>query len=940
MFRDSAISSLLVISLAVAQAPGKRPLTHADYDGWKSIVSQKISPDGRYVAYGLFPQDGDGELIVFDLTTGKEMKHPAGALPPPAAPDPLAEAPPPQRGLTIEFSADSKYVVSSAYPSKADLAKARAEKRRPDQAPRNAMLIGTLADAKFYRVENVRSFQVPDEASGYIAYSKEPVVAGASATPAVRRPVTGSDLILRKLDTDADKIFGEATEYKLADDAKQLVYAVASKEEAKNGVYVVIVGIDAGPRTLVAGKGKYTRLTTDEKGGQFAFLADTPQPRLLHWDRQANEAAEIATALGAGMRAGFEVSTNGTLEFSRDGGKLFFGTVPAKPKDEKKADPSEEKAVFDLWHYKDDFIQPMQKVRATQDRNRSFRAVYHVAERKLVQLADATMPGVIVNDDGTVALGLDDRGYRRMREYDTTYNDLYFVDTKTGARAQIGKQVQGSASWSPDGRHAIAFDGADWILYGVDGSKRNITSILGTSFTNRHWDLPARTGASGLPQWTKDGKYALIPDNFDIWMIAADGSVARNLTEFTGKRNNVQYRVVRTSTDRRDRGIDAAQPLLLRGENVETHETGYFRDSLDGTAEPQKLVWGARDYKPVVKAKNSDVLMLAASTFTEYQDILITDSSMAKMRKISNANPQQSQYTWGTPELIGFKNADGVPLQATLYKPENMTPGKKYPLMVYIYERLSQNIHNYVSPAPGHSVNIACYVSNGYLVLTPDIAYTIGYPGPSALKAVLPAIDAVVALRFVDENAIGIQGHSWGGYQIAWMVTQTKRFKAAAPGAVVTNMISAYNGVRWGPGLPRQFQYEKSQSRIGGTPWQYPLRFVENSPIFMADRVTTPLLTLHNDADDAVPWYQGIEHFLSLRRMGKEVYMFNYNGEPHGIRKRANQKDYTRRLQEFFDHHLKGAPKPDWMERGRPFLEKEPGPTGAPAATDGGTENR
>jgi len=278
---------------------------------------------------------------------------------------------------------------------------------------------------------------------------------------------------------------------------------------------------------------------------------------------------------------------------------------------------------------------------------------------------------------------------------------------------------------------------------------------------------------------------------------------------------------------------------------------------------------------------------------------------------------------WGNAELVRFKNVDGVQLSGILIKPENFDATKKYPMMVYIYEKLSQGVNRFVNPSPGTSINPAFYASNGYLVLEPDIVYTIGYPGQSALNAVLPAVQAVVDKGIVKEDAIGIQGHSWGGYQIAYMTTQTNRFKAAAPGAVVVNMTSAYSGIRWGSGLPRQFQYEHTQSRIGGTIWEEPLRFIENSALFQLDRVQTPIMTIHNDADDAVPWYQGIEYYLGLRRLGKEVYFFSYNGEPHGLRKRVNQKDYTRRLQEYFDHFLKGAPAPDWMERGVPFLERD-----------------
>ena len=144
------------------------------------------------------------------------------------------------------------------------------------------------------------------------------------------------------------------------------------------------------------------------------------------------------------------------------------------------------------------------------------------------------------------------------------------------------------------------------------------------------------------------------------------------------------------------------------------------------------------------------------------------------MKKVTDANPQQAGILWGTSELIKYRNADGVELQAALYKPENFDPSKKYPMMIYIYERLSQNVHNFVRPAPGTSINIAYYVSNGYMVLTPDIVYTTGHPGQSALKCVLPAIQAVVEKGYVNRNAIGIQGHSWGGYQTAYMLTQTE----------------------------------------------------------------------------------------------------------------------------------------------------------------------
>jgi dipeptidyl aminopeptidase/acylaminoacyl peptidase len=503
-------------------------------------------------------------------------------------------------------------------------------------------------------------------------------------------------------------------------------------------------------------------------------------------------------------------------------------------------------------------------------------------------------------------------------------SDYYLVDTSDGGRKPILKKQAGAISWSPNGRYGLYYQDKNWFVVSTpDGKTTNLTKNLGVSFYQEDFDSPNAPPSYGGPNWTKDDKYVLINDRYDIWQIAADGSGAKNLTDGAGRKDKTIFRYVRLEPPEPggDRGIDPAKPLFLSAVNEWTRDEGYYSVRIGG-GPPEKLIMGAKAYRGAVKAKDADVVMLTESAFNEFPDLMISNSSFTNMKKVSNANPQKDNLLWGSAELVRYKNTDGVQLSGILMKPENFDPTKKYPMMVYIYEKLSQNLNTFVNPAPGTSINAAYYVSNGYLVLEPDIVYTIGYPGQSALKCVLSAVQAVVDKGFVDENAIGIQGHSWGGYQIAYMVTQTNRFKAAAPGAVVANMTSAYSGIRWGTGLPRQFQYEHTQSRIGGTIWEYPMRFIENSPLFQLDRVQTPIMTIHNDADTAVPWYQGIEFYLGLRRLGKEVYMFSYNGEPHGLTRRQNQKDYTVRLQQFFDHFLKGAPEPDWMVHGIPFLQK------------------
>jgi dipeptidyl aminopeptidase/acylaminoacyl peptidase len=967
IFRRSLACLAVIFVLASAlPAQSKRPLRHTDYDAWRNIQSQKLSPDGNFLAYGLFPQEGDGEVVVRNLKTGAEWREPAGARPEPPRPNQAAlveEEPPQLPTITVHFTPDRRFVVFSTFPTKADVDKAKKAKKKPEEMPKGGLVIMDLGSGAVTRTPQVKSFRVPEKAGTVVAYlrAEKPTAgsakgaakegqssneAGAAATTAEATAETkkpekkkeyGSELVLRNPVSGKERTFADVLEYALSKDGGLLVYAVSSKQEENNGVYYVnTADNEAMPHTLLNGRGKYTKLALDEQQAQLAFLSDRddaaakqPKLKLYLWQREAPAPVEVASSTTAGFQEGIEVSDKSPVTFSRDGKRIFFGCAkpPLPEKDADKAVPDDEKVAVDLWHWKDDYIQPMQKVRAEVEKTRTFRAVYHIQEKILVQLADRTMPEILPSEDGRWALGGDDREYRSMLEYDTRYVDSYLVDTRTGKRIPLVKKHQGQVTWSPSGKYVLYFNDQHWITVSVPGA---VTTVLNPKDPVKFWredfDQPSTPPPYGVASWTKDGKYVLIYDEFDVWRMTPDGSEAVNLTQGVGRKNHLIFRHVNLNPDRSDpdaKWIDPSQPLLLRAEDKETRDTGFYRVRLDGKEPPQKLLMEAKSFSSPVKAKDADVFLLTASTFEQFPDLQVTDSSFKKLNKVSDANPQKSQFLWGTAELIHYRNADGVPLKGILYKPENFDPKKKYPLLVYIYEKLTQNLHSFVEPRPTHVILPSYYVSNGYLVLEPDIVYTIGQPGQSALKCVLPAIDAVIAGGFVDEKAVGIQGHSWGGYQIAYMVTQTNRFRAAAAGAPVANMTSAYDGIRWGPGIPRQFQYEHSQSRIGGNLWQAPLRYIENSPLFAADRVGTPLLMIHNDADDAVPWYQGIEYFLALRRLGKEVYMFSYNGEPHGLRRRANQKDYSVRLQQFFDYYLKGDSKPDWMEKGIPYLERD-----------------
>ena len=304
-------------------------------------------------------------------------------------------------------------------------------------------------------------------------------------------------------------------------------------------------------------------------------------------------------------------------------------------------------------------------------------------------------------------------------------------------------------------------------------------------------------------------------------------------------------------------------------------------------------------------------------------DVEKISTFVVSRNKLSSINPQQSNYLWGTAELVHWKTFEKKEATGILYKPENFDPSKKYPMIINFYEKRSDSINYYIAPTPTNSrLNITFFVSRGYLVFTPDISYTIGHPGQSAYDFIVSGAQWLAKNKWVDAKNIGIQGQSWGGYQVAYLITKTNMFKAAWAGAPVVNMFSSYGGIRWESGVSRQSQYEKGQSRIGATPWELPELYIENSPLFHLDKVTTPLVIMSNDGDGAVPWYQGIEFFTAMRRLGKKIWMLNYNGEEHRPVERKNRKDLQIRQQQYFDWLLKGEKPAKWIMEGVPAVKK------------------
>ena len=932
MIRWTLALSILVTAPLALSAQQKVSLDHDSYAIWKQIQDEDFSRDGRWLAYRLVPGDGDATLVVEHLEDGRRVTVSRGADP--------------------GFTADSRFLVALVEPAEAAVDAARAEGSR--DMPGDSLLILSLSDLSETRVAGVKSFRLPGDGGAWMAYLMEEAVgdgqeertgeAGGSEEEeeaegrAQRgegddddgppRLDDGTELVVRDLATGQERRFDHAVSYAFSGNGGALYYTASGQDGAADGVFRV--GTAGGADTVAGGEGRYLRLAVADDGA-VAFLTDRDDrgagaPAFaLYAARDGAATARVAPGAEA-LPDDWAPSEHGEVSFSASGARVLFHSAPRPLPDPEDETPEDERVQVDIWNWKDPLLQPMQLVQLEDELERSYQAVLDLGSGRVVQLATTEVPDVTLaaDGDGAVAMGRSDLPYRQLVSWDASYVDLYTIDVADGSRRQVAERVRGQGTLSPGGGYITRWDGVRRIWVAIDtgsGEEIDLTGAIDVGFYNVLDDRPDLSRSYGTAGWTADDAAFLVYDRYDIWAVDPTGRAApRNLTRGAGRASDTRFRFV---------DLDNTDPVVPSGEvylssfHLYDKSSGLWRGDFGEGAVPEQLIAGDARYADLFRAQDAEVFAYTRSTFEEFPDLWVAGPALDDGRKVTDANPQQSEYLWGTAEVVEWTSMDGTPLQGILYKPEGFDPSEQHPMMVYFYERSSDGLHGYAAPAPGSSsINRSFYVSRGYLLFVPDIPYREGYPGESALDAVVPGVLELVEEGFVDPGRIGVQGHSWGGYQIAYMVTRTDLFAAAEAGAPVSNMISAYGGIRWQSGRSRAVQYERGQSRIGGSLWEYPLRFIENSPIFTADKINTPILMLHNDEDGAVPWYQGIELFVALRRLGKPVWMLNYNGEAHGLRQRHNQKDWAIRMQQFFDHYLKGAPAPVWMEEGVPAIMK------------------
>jgi dipeptidyl aminopeptidase/acylaminoacyl peptidase len=519
-----------------------------------------------------------------------------------------------------------------------------------------------------------------------------------------------------------------------------------------------------------------------------------------------------------------------------------------------------------------------------------------------------------------------------------TLNNIYAINPETGERKLVKENLKGQVYPSSTGKYILWYDRKARNYFVWDGeTTRNITAKIKVPLWNEEFDNPDDPPPYGVMGWHEGDSAVYVYDKYDVWKInILENKPNQNITE-RGRLYKLTFRYSRVSEE--ERFFKSLQPIYFRALNESNKSAVVTEFSfIDSSYRfPFGLLSGGNyTYSGFAKAKNAKVFIYTKESFNQSPDLFfnpaIKRSEEEKLNRriykyedinLSSINPQQKDYLWGTAELFKWKAYNGKMNEGILYKPENFDPKKKYPMICYFYETHTDGLHAYIPPAPTPSrLNIPFFVSRGYIVFSPDIHYGTGHPARDCYNHVVSGARALVKQGFVDSTKIGVQGQSWGGIQVAQLITMTKLFKAAWAGAPVANMTSAYGGIRWESGLNRQFQYEKSQSRIGATLWEKPQLYIENSPLFNLPKVTTPLVIMANDADGAVPWYQGIELFTAMRRLGKKVWMLNYNGEAHNLVERRNRKDIQIREQQYFDWLLKGGKPAKWITDGVPAVLK------------------
>ena len=894
-----------MVFLCMKTSAQKKELDHTVYDSWQSIRETSFHPQGKYIIYAIVPQEGDGRFIIRNVKTGNELSI--------------------ARATQAVFTENGEYLVAKIKPSFIETRKAKIDKKKADEMPKDSLVIVELATNTIQKIPSVKSFQLAEHGNDMMVYLKD-------KKGDINKE--GSDLVMRDLSSAKEKTFSNISQYLIHPKAMGVVmYQVKTKLKESQ----ILLATIADTNTKVLTKQVYTatNFIWDEEGRQLAYLVekDSADKALQKNYYLAYYTPSLETAISIFDKSNKTIPTNYTIggdrkmKFSKSGNKLEFGVQPILPTKDTSL-PDFDRVSVDIWHYNDPIIQPAQ-LKALESTLKSTELVFLNTQNKntiyLGKIKDRDLM-TTAEGDGAIVYATIDSSYLLASQWQGfSLKDIYAIATNDGQRKLIQKEWKGNLmSASYDGNALLYYDEPQkkYFAYNATTGKTiQIAKDIKTSLFDEENDLPDDPNAYGIAKWMDNNQEVLMYDRYDIWLVDVNGiKASKKLTN--GRINKIISRFIETDAERKTLAKNAI--LLIKGySEVDKSELISTLNLADGAFNLINQV--PMHFTTIVGASHSNDIAVMQEDEVKSPNLYLYTLAATKQNptSIATINTQQANYNWMSSQIVKWKAYTGKMAEGVLYLPENFDAKKKYPMIVYFYERSNQTLHNYLAPAPTPSrLNIPFFASRGYIVFVPDIWYTRGYPGQSAYDYILSGTRAMIQKGFVDSTKVGLQGQSWGGYQIAYLITKTNLYAAAWAGAPVVNMTSAYSGIRWGPGISRQFQYEKSQTRLGASLWERPDLYIKNSPLFSLPNIKTPLVIMSNDADDAVPWYQGIEMYSDMKRLNKKVWLLVYNNEAHNLVERKNRKDIQIREQQFFDTYLKGAPMPEWLSKGVPAVMK------------------
>jgi dienelactone hydrolase len=914
----------------------KASLTPADYGQWETLqtvgLRGGLSPDGRWLAYGINRSNRNNELRVTNIADGTTKTAAFGAQP--------------------VFSSNSLWIAYSIA-----LSETQEEKLRKDKKPVHKKLgLMNLQTGTVATVDEIDSFAF-DARGAYLVmrrYEPEKKPSGDSAAPPASESDTpaGATLIVRNLTTGADLTFGNVAEYAWQGKGRLLAIAIATEDKTGNGVQ--LLDPENGLlKSLDSSAAVYSGLAWRKESADLAVLRskaddrrDGPTHSILAWTH-VGESAQKQHVYDPGSDArfppGLRIVSFRKPSWSDDGHVVFVGiskwieaVAPIKksisteavhdqsaaPGSAPPAAEEDEPAGVDIWHSADVDVMPKQKVGIKGDRERNMLSAWHLETGSFVQLGKALTEQVTLMRHQPTAYVADWTTYAMDRSIGRPAADLSLIDIKTGERTRVKERVDDRFTQvSPDGKFILFLQ--DDHYFTINTATRaivDITKSAATSFVDRESDQTVRQKPPfGVAGWLAKDEAVILYDKFDLWRVAPDGSKAVRLTD--GAAELIRYRYVRLNPD--DEAIDASRPMYVSAFGLWGKKSGYARLRPDSST-PERLVWLDKSVQRMAKAKDAEVYAYVAESFVDSPDVYIGGADLQNPKQVTHTNPFQEQFAWGREELIEYKNDRGERLQGAVYYPADYEAGKRYPTIVYMYEKLSDGLHRYVSPDERSSYNVAAFTSLGYLVLQPDIVFRPRDPGLSVVDCVGNAVKKIVQLGLADPRKVGVVGHSWGGFDASFLATHSDMFAAAVAGAPITDLVSNYGNHHWSSGIAETDHIETGQQRMEVPLWEDLPAYIRNSAVFNAQNMKTPLLIEVGDADGTVFWHQGVELYNIARRAKKtNVILLNYAGEDHGLRKKPNQLDYHRRIVEWFGHYLKDEAAPAWITSGVSYLQRE-----------------